>query len=114
MALLACGQRWFLQRRAESNAVLPGLWEFPGGKVEAGETPEAALRRELREEVSLDPQGVRLWLVVDGTVRLRVFEVDAAGAPRTSLSWGWFTATEIARLPLPPMNAAIVAKLQTP
>jgi 8-oxo-dGTP diphosphatase len=46
------GKYLITQRR--STAVLPGLWEFPGGKVEAGESDENALKRELRERVGVD------------------------------------------------------------
>lgn len=46
------GQYLITQRR--STAVLPGLWEFPGGRVEPGESDEAALKRELRERVGVE------------------------------------------------------------
>jgi 8-oxo-dGTP diphosphatase len=46
------GRYLITQRR--STSVLAGLWEFPSGKVETGETDEAALRRELRERVGVD------------------------------------------------------------
>ncbi len=53
VALLDADNRVLLAQRPEGKS-MAGLWEFPGGKVEAGETPEAALIRELHEELSID------------------------------------------------------------
>lgn len=52
-ALIDAGGRVLLARRPEGRQ-MAGLWEFPGGKVEEGETPEAALVRELREELGVE------------------------------------------------------------
>ncbi len=111
LALLRRGDRWFLQRRDPAAAVLPGLWEFPGGKVEDEESPKAALARELREEIGLEPAGANPWPVLEGEPRLIPFLVAFEGEPRTDLAWGWFTAQEMARLPIPPRNATLVARL---
>jgi 8-oxo-dGTP diphosphatase len=53
VALVDIDGRVLLAQRPDGKA-MAGLWEFPGGKVEAGETPEAALIRELREELGID------------------------------------------------------------
>ncbi|MBM3519919.1 MAG: (deoxy)nucleoside triphosphate pyrophosphohydrolase [Alphaproteobacteria bacterium] len=53
VALVDADGRVLLSRRPEGK-MLAGLWEFPGGKVEAGERPEAALIRELKEELAID------------------------------------------------------------
>lgn len=52
-ALVDSDGRLLVQQRPDGKA-MAGLWEFPGGKVEPGETPESALIRELREELAID------------------------------------------------------------
>ena len=58
-ALVDKAGRILLQQRAPGRA-MAGLWEFPGGKVEPGELPEAALVRELREELGIDVEDASL------------------------------------------------------
>jgi 8-oxo-dGTP diphosphatase len=55
-ALVDADGRVLVQRRPEGKP-MAGLWEFPGGKVEPGETPEAALIRELAEELGIETWG---------------------------------------------------------
>ncbi|MDX3886118.1 MAG: (deoxy)nucleoside triphosphate pyrophosphohydrolase [Sphingomonas sp.] len=59
VALVDGDGRVLLQRRPEGKA-MAGLWEFPGGKLETGESPEAALVRELREELGIDVEAACL------------------------------------------------------
>ncbi|MES2173188.1 MAG: (deoxy)nucleoside triphosphate pyrophosphohydrolase [Pseudomonadota bacterium] len=56
VALIDADGRVLLQQRPPGKA-MAGLWEFPGGKVEPGETPEAALVRELEEELGIETHG---------------------------------------------------------
>ena len=53
VALVDIDGRVLLQQRPEGKS-MAGLWEFPGGKIEAGESPEACLIRELKEELAID------------------------------------------------------------
>ena len=112
IALIRRGDRWFLQRRDLANPVLPGVWEFPGGKCEGGESPERALRRELRDEVSVALLKAQPWPVLEGILRLHPFLSEVDGEPRTELAWGWFTADEMLKLPVPPLNHALIERIQ--
>jgi 8-oxo-dGTP diphosphatase len=84
-ALLVRGGEVLLGRRSADRAWLPGAWDVFGGHIEAGETPEDALRREVLEELGVHAIGMRelgLLEARDRGWRLRLFAVEAwAGEP---------------------------------
>lgn len=94
-----------------------GLWEFPGGKIEAGETPEQALRRELKEELDIDVRSASPLITIhhcypDRDVTLRVFLVDqfsglAKGCQNQPIRW--VPPNELTQFPFPAANRPIVA-----
>jgi len=117
LALVQRQGRWFLQRRELGNAVLPGRWEFPGGKVGEGESLADALHRELREELGWQPSSITAMEGVghrypDRMVHLHPFTCEGNFVIRTGLSWGWFTLDEMHRLPIPDANRPLLERLR--
>lgn len=108
----------FLLTRRASDAHLAGRWEFPGGKQEAGETLEAALVREIQEELGCRAIiGVRLLTTrhsyPDLTVELHFYEATLAGEPVPQLGqqMRWVPRAALASLTLPEADADLVALL---
>jgi mutator protein MutT len=117
IAAVRCGNRYFLQRRAKDARHFPGLWEFPGGKVEPGESPGMALLRELEEETEWAPDWMEslpvLWYSYPGLrVELNPFLCEGAGRPVTELAWGWFTLAEMAALSMPDASRHVLPFLE--
>ncbi|GAB2181185.1 Nudix family hydrolase [Denitratisoma sp. agr-D3] len=110
-----------LGQRAEGT-FYPGYWEFPGGKVETGETPRDALVRELQEELSIEVLTARPWLRVEHVyehahVCLHFFKVSQwRGEPRdhvhAALSWQKPGAFSVS--PMLPANGHILKSLSLP
>jgi 8-oxo-dGTP diphosphatase len=107
------GKYLITQRR--STAVLPGLWEFPGGKVEPGESDEHALRRELRERVGVDVEvkgrmAHRLHHYDGYSVELNLYQtVILAGQEAQALrvaEFRWVGSNEFENYPFPAADQA--------
>ena len=108
----------FLVTRRIAGAHLAGMWEFPGGKVDAGETHEQALRREMREELDVDISiGRRCYDVQhaypERVVALSFYECTLRGQPRPMLGqeMRWVPRAELRSLGFPPADAELIAQL---
>ncbi len=115
------GGRILLARRTHGRD-LAGRWEFPGGKVEAGETPRAALARELHEELGIEIEGVAPLIAVPQAyphkrILLDVYTLDGwRGRPRglEKQALAWAPVETLATYPMPPADIPVVAALQDP
>ena len=118
-ALIREKDRIFICQRPENKA--RGLmWEFPGGKVEPGETKPQALVRECREELAVTVQVGKLFMDVtheypDLTVHLSLYEaVIAQGSPvmLEHHDFRWVTAREMGDFPFCPADVEILKEIQ--
>lgn len=111
--------RYLITRRRRGSH-LEGLWEFPGGKLEAQETPAACLRRELTEELTASfavgglVDTVR-WEYPDRTVVIHFFDCrleSGAIVPTEDQAMEWVEATRLAEYSFPPADRELIARLK--
>ena len=111
------GRYLITQRRRGSH--LAGLWEFPGGKLEAGETAAAGLRRELEEELSAIftvgelVETVR-WEYPERTVTLHFFDCrleSGSIAPREEQAMEWVEPARLGDYDFPPADRELIQRL---
>lgn len=117
-AIIEQSGRYLLARRAPGQS-LEGFWEFPGGKVEAGESPEQCLARELHEELELTVEvgtffSESIYEYERGAIRLVAYFVKIlAGVPTLSVhdQIDWFSKDEAVELNLAPADLPILEAL---
>ena len=120
-ALVDVDGRVLLAQRPPGKA-MAGLWEFPGGKVGAGETPEAALIRELREELAVDTAESCLAPFAFASHRYDAFHLlmplfvcrvwRGTPGPREGQRLAWVRPLRMSDYPMPPADRPLVALLR--
>jgi 8-oxo-dGTP diphosphatase len=118
--ILFQGSRVFIARR-KSTGRLPGQWEFPGGKVEKGETAEQCMKRELQEELEIEAVvgeclGESVHRYDFGTVRILFYRVHWDGGEiesRDHDEYGWVLPDELNRYDFVPADRPFVKTLMT-
>ena len=105
--------------RRPVGAHLGGLWEFPGGKPEPGESFEDALRREIHEELGTDasvgePIETIEWQYPDKLVRLAFFRCRVRGEPRPleGQEMAWVAPPDLTRYEFPAADASLIERLR--
>jgi 8-oxo-dGTP diphosphatase len=120
-ALIDADGRVLLAQRPEGKS-LAGLWEFPGGKVEAGETPEACLIRELREELGVETQAACLAPLTFASHAYERFHLlmplyacrrwGGTAQGREGQRLAWVRVNDLSRYPMPPADLPLLPVLR--
>ena len=121
VALVDADGRVLLAERPAGKP-MAGLWEFPGGKVRQGETPEAALIRELKEELGIDVTASCLAPLTFASHRYETFHLlmplyvcrrwDGTVAPQEGQAVKWVRPAQLADYPMPPADKPLVAMMR--
>lgn len=120
VAVISNQQQKILIDRRKATGEMGGLWEFPGGKIEAGETIKACIKREVREELGIDILvGDRLTTITHNykTFKVTLYVHDCQylkGVPQPieCEEIQWVTPAELNQYQFPSANAQIVNLLQ--
>jgi 8-oxo-dGTP diphosphatase len=120
-ALVDRDGRVLIARRPEGKA-MAGLWEFPGGKVEPGETPEAALVRELAEELMIEVCDTCLAPFTFASHAYETFHLlmplflcrnwEGEVTPREGQEVKWVRASRLQDYPMPPADLPLIPWLR--
>ncbi|MEM9782872.1 MAG: 8-oxo-dGTP diphosphatase MutT [Pseudomonadota bacterium] len=121
VALVDADNRVLLAQRPAGKS-MAGLWEFPGGKLESGETPEACLLRELQEELNVSTWDSCLAPLTFASHRYDDFHLlmplyicrkwQGIPSPREGQKLTWARKAELRDYPMPPADVPIIAILQ--
>ena len=121
VALIDKDNRVLLAKRPEGKA-MAGLWEFPGGKIEAGETPEAALVRELQEELGIETWNSCLAPLTFASHSYEDFHLmmplfacrkwEGVVTPREGQELAWVRAADLRSYPMPAADIPLIPILR--